>query len=95
MIVGTILSCERGSNNAAGRDWTFLSPLFLDLYPKPALSPVECLFLLGDERSHIALPRVAGITFPERPCFGYNISLNPLNNFVSKAARCLFYRGRL
>ena len=70
MIVGTILSCERGSNNAAGRDWTFLSPLFLDLYPKPALSPLECLFLVGDERSHIALPRVAGITFPESHVLG-------------------------
>ena len=33
MLVGTILSCQRGSNDAAGRDRTSLSPLLVDLYP--------------------------------------------------------------
>ncbi|KAM5285602.1 uncharacterized protein RBU33_000280 [Hipposideros larvatus] len=36
MFVGTILSCQKGSSNTAGKDQTVFSTLLPDLYPKAA-----------------------------------------------------------
>lgn len=61
-----ILSCERGFNNAAGKDQTYLSSLLPDQHPNATWYPIERL-LLGCERSHITLPRVVGTNLPEIP----------------------------